>query len=185
MILDAAERCLAADPNASMSDIANEAGLGRVTIYGHFKTRADLIEVVARRVLERANRVLTDVDLTGDVSDALARLVDASWMVTIRSGSLVVAAEKALPAHIVREVHAGDLEDRVREFIAAGQRAGAFRSDLSTGWLVATFHATLHAAATEIDAGRLDADDAAAVITATLLGAFRAPGSRAGLRRRQ
>ena len=186
-ILDAAERCLAADPDASMSDIANEAGLGRVTIYGHFKTRAELIEVVARRVLEDANELLSEVDLTGDAPDALARLVDASWKVTIRSGSLVVAAEKALPPHVVREAHAGALEDRVRNFLAGVQRAGAFRSDLSTEWLVAVFHATLHAAAIEIDAGRLNADEAAGVITATLLGAYRTPPAKsaAGLSTRR
>jgi TetR/AcrR family transcriptional regulator, mexCD-oprJ operon repressor len=173
-ILDAAERCLAADPDASMSDIANEAGLGRVTIYGHFKTRAELIEVVARRVLENADEVLSAVDLTGDAAAALARLVQASWKVTVRSGSLLIAAEKALPPHLVREAHAGGLEDRVRSFLAGAQRAGAFRTDLSTEWLVAMFHATLHAAANEIEAGRLDADDAAGVITATLRGAYQA-----------
>jgi TetR/AcrR family transcriptional regulator, mexCD-oprJ operon repressor len=179
-ILDAAERCLAADPDASMSDIATAAGLGRVTIYGHFKTRAELIEIVARRVLEDANEVLSDVDLTGDAADALARLVEASWKVTIRSGSLVVAAEKALPPHVVRAAHAGELEDRVRNFLAGAQRAGAFRSDLSTDWLVAVFAATLHAAANEIEAGRLQADAAAGHITATLLGAYRTPaGPRA------
>jgi TetR/AcrR family transcriptional regulator, mexCD-oprJ operon repressor len=177
-ILDAAERCLAADPDASMSDIATEAGLGRVTIYGHFKTRAELIEVVARRVLEDANEVLADVDLTGDAADALARLVEASWKVTIRSGSLVVAAEKALPPHVVREAHAGELEDRVRNFLAGAQRTGAFRSDLSSDWLVAVFHATVHAAANEIEADRLNADEAAGAITATLLGAYRTPAAR-------
>ena len=178
VILDAAERCLAADPDASMSDIAGAAGLGRVTIYGHFKTRADLIEVVARRVLHDANEVLSGVDLTGDAASALARLVEASWKVTIRSGSLVVAAEKALPPHVVREAHSGELEDRVRNFLADAQRAGAFRSDLSNEWLVAVFHATLHAAALEIDAGRLDADEAGRVITATLLATYRAPTAK-------
>jgi TetR/AcrR family transcriptional regulator, mexCD-oprJ operon repressor len=178
-ILDAAERCLAADPDASMSDVAREASLGRVTIYGHFKTRAELIELVVRRVLDEANTVLADVDLTGDAADALARLVRASWEVTVRSGSLVVAAEKALPPLVVRELHAGELEDRVRELLAGAQRAGAFRSDLSTEWLVAMFHATLHAAANEIAAGRLQAEEAAGVITATLLGAYRAPARRA------
>jgi TetR/AcrR family transcriptional repressor of mexCD-oprJ operon len=175
-ILAAAERCLARDPDASMSDIAAEAGLGRVTIYGHFKTRAELIEVVVRRVLDDANRVLAEVDLRGDAADALARLVEASWRVTIRSGSLVVAAEKALPPQVVRDAHAGDLEDRVRTFLASAQRRGSFRSDLSTEWLVATFHATLHAAANEIEVGRLEADEAAGVVTATLLGAYEPPG---------
>jgi AcrR family transcriptional regulator len=171
-IVEAAERCLASDPDASMSDIADEAGLGRITIYGHFKTRAELVEVVARRVLADANALLAGVDLRGDPAQALARLVQASWEVTARSGSLVVAAEKALPPKVVRALHAGELEERVRRFLARGQRDRAFRSDLSTDWLVALFHATLHAAAGEVHAGRLDGNEAADTVTRTLLAAY-------------
>jgi AcrR family transcriptional regulator len=181
IIVEAAERCLARDPDASMSDIANEAGLGRITIYGHFKTRAELIEVVARRVLADANALLGGVDLRGDPAQALARLVQASWEVTARSGSLVVAAERALPIHVVRELHAGKLEERVRRFLARGQRERAFRSDLSTAWLVTLFHATLHAAASEVHAGKLDRNEAAETTTRTLLAAYQPPS---GPRRR-
>lgn len=178
-ILDAAERCLAANPDASMSEIADQAALGRVTLYGHFQSRAALIEVVARRVLQDANKVLEALDLTGDPHTALTRLVEASWKVTARSGSLLVAAEKALPARVVREAHAGGIEERVARFLAGGQRAGAFRSDLPAQWLVAVFHATLHAAANEIAAERLHPDQAAGVIAATLLAAYRTPPGKA------
>jgi TetR/AcrR family transcriptional repressor of mexCD-oprJ operon len=181
-IIEAGERCLARDPDASMSDIATEAGLGRVTIYGHFKTRAELVEVVARRVLADANAILAGVDLRGDPAQALARLVTASWEVTARSGSLVVAAERALPPHVVRDAHAGELEDRVRRFLARGQRKRAFRSDLSTDWLVALFHATLHTAAAEVHAGRLESSEVAEIVTTTLLAAYgppAGPGNRA------
>jgi TetR/AcrR family transcriptional repressor of mexCD-oprJ operon len=56
-----------------------------------------------------------------------------------------------------------------------GRREGAFRADLPTDWLVATFYGILHGAAAEITAGRLDPDGAAEVITATLLAAFTPP----------
>jgi AcrR family transcriptional regulator len=174
-IVEAAERCLVRDPDASMSDIAKEAGLGRITIYGHFKTRAELVEVAARRVLADANALLGGVDLRGDPAEALRRLVQASWEVTARSGSLVVAAERALPPQVVRQLHAGELEERVRRFVARGQRERAFRSDLSTAWLVTLFHATLHAAASEVHAGRLDGSDAAETATSTLLAAYQSP----------
>jgi TetR/AcrR family transcriptional regulator, mexCD-oprJ operon repressor len=174
-ILEAAERCLAVDPDASMSDIAKEAGLGRVTVYGHFKNRAELIEVVARRVLDQANQALAGVDLTGDAAAALTRMVESSWELTLRSGSLIVAAEKVLSPRAIRDAHAGELEARVRTFIERGQRSGTFRSDLSTNWLVAMFHATIHTAANEIAASRLDSNKAAGVIGATLLGAYRPP----------
>jgi AcrR family transcriptional regulator len=45
-ILEAAEACLARNPNASMSDIAAQAGLGRVTIYGHFASRQVVVGAV-------------------------------------------------------------------------------------------------------------------------------------------
>ena len=168
-ILEAAEACLARDPDASMSDIAAEAGLGRVTIYGHFASRQVLVEAVVRRVLDAADTALKEVDLSGDPVAAFERLVKASWQVTLRSGSVIVAADKALPAATVRQAHAGGLEERVRNLITEGQSSGAFRSDLPADWLIATFHAVLHAAADEIDAGRLDATEAAGLISNTML----------------
>jgi TetR/AcrR family transcriptional regulator, mexCD-oprJ operon repressor len=174
LILDAAERCLGRDPDASMSDIATAAGLGRVTIYGHFKSRPDLIEAVARRVLAAVNDALEAVDLSGDPAEALTRYIDATWALTVRSGRLLIAADKALPATLVRDLHGGEFEARLRRFIGEAQRTGAFRPDLPTGWLFAAFHAVVHAAANEVEAGRLDADQAAPVITATMLGIYTA-----------
>lgn len=175
LILDAAETCLARDPDASMAEIAREAGLGRVTVYGHFRSRPVLVDAVLHRVLTAVDAALGSVDLSGDAARALERLVDATWRVTMRSGSLLVAAEKALPASTVRQAHAGGLEDRVRNFIARAQGTGEFRTDLSADWLMATFHAILHAAANEIDAGRLDRDDASRTISSTMLGILLPP----------
>ena len=170
-ILVAAERCLARDPDASMSAIAAEAGLGRVTIYGHFKARTDLVEAVVGRALGAANEALSGVDLSGPAADALARLVEATWEVTVRFGHVLVAAERSLPATAVRDAHAGQLERRVRSLVVRGQKAGEFRADVPADWLVATFHAVVHAAANEIDAGRLAGSRAAELITITMLGA--------------
>ncbi|MFC0681269.1 TetR/AcrR family transcriptional regulator [Lysobacter korlensis] len=171
-ILDAAETLLGRDPSASMGDIAAEAGLGRVTVYGHFGSRQALVEAVVRRALLEVDAALQDVDLSGDAGAALERLIQATWQLTVRSGRLLIAAEEALPASTIREMHQGGLEDRVRDFIASAQRRGEFRSDLPTDWFQAIFHAVVHAASTEIHAGRLEPTDATRVITATLLGAL-------------
>ncbi len=45
-ILDAATDCLARDPDMSIAGIAAAAGVGRITLYGHFKTRAALVNAV-------------------------------------------------------------------------------------------------------------------------------------------
>jgi hypothetical protein len=50
-----------------------------------------------------------------------------TWRLILRSGSLLVAAEKALAAATVGQAHVSGLEERVRNFIATSQASGAFR----------------------------------------------------------
>jgi hypothetical protein len=71
------------------------------------------------------------------------------------------------PQHL-RDRH-GPALDEVDALVARGQADGTFRTDLPRTWLVTTFYGLIHAAADEVDAGRLDAADAADVLEATLL----------------
>jgi TetR/AcrR family transcriptional regulator, mexCD-oprJ operon repressor len=63
----------------------------------------------------------------------------------------------------------------VQSLIGRGQRAGAFRSDLPRQWLITTAFSLMHAAAEDTAAGRVKSDDAARLITATLLAAYTPP----------
>lgn len=170
-ILDAAVVCLAHDPEANIGEIAKEAGVGRVTLYGHFASRAELIDAVFTRAMTETDAALERVDLTGDPREALARLVDGTWVLVNRVLALMHAAQRALPPDRIHAAHEGPME-RVAGLIERGRSEGAFRADLPTSWLVTVFHAVLHAAADEITAGRLDADAAARLITSTLLAAY-------------
>jgi len=98
--------------------------------------------------------------------EALARLVASSWQIVHQFRTILLAAQRELPAERIRGVHDRILR-RVRSLIEHGQRAG----DLPRQWLVTTAHSLMHAAAEDTAAGRLDADDAARLIAATLLAA--------------
>ena len=174
-IVDAATECLSRDPAASTSEIAKVAGVGRVTLYGHFPSRTDLIDAVFVRAIERGEAALGQVDLTGDPRAAMTRLIESSWHLVDRFRSLLVAAQDALPPGRIRELHADPME-RVERLIERGRKEGVFRTDLPTSWLVGTMHSVMHGAADEINAGRLTPDHAAAYITATVLAAFTPPG---------
>jgi TetR/AcrR family transcriptional regulator, mexCD-oprJ operon repressor len=176
-ILDAAVACLARDPDASITDIARAAGVGRVTLYGHFSTRADLIEAVLTRTVGHSDAILGSVDTTGDPRDAITRLVAASWQVVDQFRAVLQAAERELPPERIRGTHDRVLQ-RVRSIIDRGRRAGVFRDDVPVSWLVTTAMSLMHAAADDTTAGRLDPADAAQVITTTLLAAFTPPGTR-------
>jgi TetR/AcrR family transcriptional regulator, mexCD-oprJ operon repressor len=173
-ILEAATACLARDPDVSIAEIAAAAGVGRITLYGHFKTRADLVDAVLTRTIERSDHILDATDTTGEPAAALTRLVGSSWQIVHEFRNILLAAQRELPAERIRGIHDRVLR-RVQSLIDRGQRAGVFRTDLPKQWLVTTAFSLMHAAAEDVAAGRIHGDDATRLITATLLGAFDPP----------
>ncbi len=176
-ILDAAVACLARDPEASVVEVAAAAGVGRVTLYGHFKTRAELVDAALLSTIERADQILDATDTAGDPVDALTRLVASSWQIVSQFRNILLAAQRELPAERVRGVHDRILR-RIQSLIERGQRTGVFRTDLPKRWLVSTAFSLMHGAAEDAAAGRLKVDQAAGLITATLLAAFTPPGAK-------
>jgi TetR/AcrR family transcriptional regulator, mexCD-oprJ operon repressor len=178
-ILDAATSCLAADPDCSVGEVAAAAGVGRVTLYGHFKSRAALVDAVVTRAMADTDAALEVVDLIGDPREALARLIEATWQLTDRFGALVVAAEQVLSPERMQQVHAGRMQQRVDGLIARGQAEGVFRNDLPKDWLVATLHALVHAAAQATATGQLTTQQAPHFINAIAQAALTTPGLEA------
>jgi AcrR family transcriptional regulator len=166
-IIDATLACLSANPRASMAEIASAAGVGRVTLYGHFSSRRELVEATAVHALGRAEAQLAPLDLDGDPGEALRRLVTSSWRLVDDFQGLIDAAEQEIGADRVREHH-DETMLRVRRLIERGQASGQFRSDQSAGWITACFFAILHGAATEIRLGRLTETEAERVLPDTI-----------------
>ncbi|REE99885.1 TetR/AcrR family transcriptional regulator [Thermomonospora umbrina] len=173
-IIAAARTSLSGDPNASIEDIAKAAGVGRMTLYGHFRTRAQLVEAALVDALAAGERALSAVDLTGDAREVLARLLDSSWSLVAESTALLTAAQGTLPAGRVRELHAAPAQ-RIEELVRRGQDQGVFRTDMPIAWLVDVVHHVLHGAAEATRTGRLAQKDAARVVTVTIQSILAAP----------
>ena len=173
-ILDAAAACLCRSPTASMAEIARAAGVGRVTVYGHFASREALIEATLARLLERGEAVLGGLDLTGDPREALRTLIESSWRLIADADAVLQAAQSVLPPGRIRELHAKPAQ-RVEDLIRRGQADGAFRSDLPATWLVSVLYHVLKGAAADVAGGRLDPSDAPRFIAATVLAAYAPP----------
>lgn len=166
-IMDATLTCLALNPSASMAEIAQAAGVGRVTLYGHFSSREDLIDAVFQRTMAKAEAELAALDLEGEARRAMERLVRRSWRIVAESHALLGAAEAALSSERIRGHHYQPMA-RVAALIARGQAEGSFRTDQPIEWLTACFHTILHAGATEVRAGRLTEAAAAEIIPETV-----------------
>jgi len=175
-ILEAATACLAVNPDASVNDIASAAGVGRVTLYGHFENRADLVAQVVDRAIAWSDAELESVDLTGSAGEALGRLLEASWHVTHRYGGLVLAAQSALPERDLREAHEKPAQ-RVLKLLRRGRREGSFRTDMPLDWQVTTIQGVIHAASNAVHRGEVTADRAPGLVRATVLAALTPPGT--------
>lgn len=175
-ILAAAQHCLSQDPQATIAHIARAAGVGRVTLYGHFKTRAELVDAVFARVSAQSSEILNSVDTTGDAAAALVRLSETTWEIVHGFNTIRLAAMGELPEERIREHHDAHLR-RLDALIARGQRSGAFRRDVPRHWLVGTCYRVMHGAADDCAAGRLKHEDAGRLVAATLLAAFTPPGA--------
>lgn len=172
-IVEAATRLLAVKPDASINDIAKAAEVGRVTLYGHFDSRAALVREVAARAIAQTDSALAQLDLDGDPRDALGRLLEATWHLTHRFGAVVVAASQALPPEQMRRAH-DEPAARVRGLLERGRSAGEFRSDVPIDWQISVIQAILHGASAAVHRGEITAVDAPSLVRDTVLAALAA-----------
>ena len=170
-IIGAATRLLAVNPDASVNEIAKEAGVGRITLYGHFDSRAVLLREVADRAIAHSEQELARVDIGGDPRDALGRLLEASWRLTHQYGALVIAASQALTPEQLRRAH-DEPAARVRILIERARGAGEFRDDVSIDWQLSLTQAILHGASTAVHRGEITADDAPTLVREAVLAAL-------------
>lgn len=168
-ILDVTEDLMSGGVPPSMSQVAAAADVTRVTLYAHFATREVLLKAVVRRAIADTDQALSELNLdTGPVEDALDRLIRTSWPILDRHHKVRAVALATLSHEALRNHHDAAFR-HVDRLIARGQDNGAFRTDQPRAWLAAIFYAVLHAAADEVDAGRLPSHTAADTVITTLL----------------
>lgn len=169
-IVDAAVALFAESPDVSMAEVARAAGVGRVTLYAHFPSREDLVEAVVDRVLGDLAAALDVPDLdTAPADAALVRIARTGWVTLHRFRRLRAVASAELGEQRLRARHdRAGFTDRLADLVERGRKEGTVRSDLSTTWLVTLYYSVMHAAADEVAAGLLAADEVPDLIEATL-----------------
>jgi TetR/AcrR family transcriptional regulator, mexCD-oprJ operon repressor len=141
-ILEAAARVLGRRPDAAMADIADEAGVGRATLYRHFPTRDSLLQGAEEAAIAELTEGIEAANL-GDltVERAIARLTS----VFMRTGAKYAA-------FITQDEDHQDSVDKqrvlqpVRDVIDRGVRDGVLRADPPTDVLFEMFSALVERA---------------------------------------
>ncbi len=169
-ILDAAADVLAANPSASLTDIAASAGVSRATVYRHFSdvaaVRAAFVaeaQAIGRNVLrdvlptflEREAGVTTE-DLVGFTRQILP--IEHRW-------TRLIAGEPLPDAPIVEA-----FLPVVQAILRRGQQQGEFRADLDVELAADAMVALVMLAVRKVHAQGVDPDRAAEMIRVYLEG---------------
>ncbi len=136
VILNATDRLLARYGYKKMTidDLAKEAGIGKGTVYLHFKSKEDVVlshvDRIVRRLLDRQRAIIESDDAPADKLRQMLLL-----RVMFRFDSVQHYTESI--SEVLRDLRTGLLERRQRWFeeeakvfavvLREGQRAGAFR----------------------------------------------------------
>ncbi|MFF4803857.1 TetR/AcrR family transcriptional regulator [Streptomyces sp. NPDC001351] len=127
-ILEAARQELGREPDSSLGDIAQAAGVVRRTVYGHFNGRAALMEGLVEEATWALRQALAVPRApVADAVTELARFVLAVWPVGDRYRILLRLAPQDLGADRLAEVLA-PARDMAEAIIGRGQRQGAFQT---------------------------------------------------------
>ena len=169
-VLDAAIAVLNDRPDASMADVARAAGVTRQTVYAHYPSRDELLAAVVDRVTAEFTEVYERIrPEEGDPRDALVRLLDTAWQMTVDRFPLLLAiAPPAESVAVSMERHRGVLEP-FEALVRRGQATGAFDPGVPATWLVTVAVTLTDAAWAEVTAGRLTPDQGRTLSRASVL----------------
>ncbi|NLG54163.1 MAG: TetR/AcrR family transcriptional regulator [Rhodococcus sp.] len=145
-ILQTSRMVLSRNPCATMAMIAEKAGIGRVTLYGHFPSRKDLVTEVFAVHMREAEQLVTSIDPQQSPPEQIAHLIRTAWPLMAEVDSLIAAAEAELGTEHVHGEH-GRILEFVQGVIAAGIDDGSFRTTQSPTWLAQSFFALMHGTA--------------------------------------
>ena len=135
-LLDAAIEVLLVNPDASLSDIARQAGVGRATLYRHFESREALVLQLAQESLQVTDEILAPITEQGlGARETIAKGLEAIMQVADRFHFLLLLWHVSAADARVEAIYRRQLDD-LYQLIERGKQEGAIAPGLSTPWIV-------------------------------------------------
>ena len=170
-ILEAAERVLAEDTGASMEQIAEAAGLTRITVHRRFANRQALLEELSVNAMQQLLEAIEEArPNSAPALVALYRVtanvlrVKSAWRFTLSHNTSLSEAAAALWA---------DIDAYTVELLARAQREGLLAPATDLDWMRQVYYALMSEALNrpgrEQDSAAEDPDALAALVIDTLL----------------
>lgn len=167
-ILEAAALLLSKKPDATLAEIADQAGIGRATLHRHFAHRDDLMRQLAlssldginaacRPVMEQAETALQALE---EIINSLVPMGDQYRF--LASSSLIYTDPEIQERYNRHLIRLSELFEQLKE-------ENVIDTQVPTAWVVAVIDSLIYAAWINADDGYLARRDAPALALRTIL----------------
>ena len=171
-VLAAAATVFARNPTASLQEVANEAGVGRATLYRSFPTREDLIRALSDEAIGLSGEILTGALSAGRPAlETLREVIDGLIPLGDKYHALLVLEPLSDSAWEERRPLWEKLVGRLRD-------DGVVAPDIPTAWALNALESLIFSAWESIHDGYVARRDAPDLVFRTFTRGIGSPRSR-------
>jgi AcrR family transcriptional regulator len=169
-VLAAAMRVLAANPGASMAEIAAAAGISRASLHRLFPGRQALVDAIGALATQRVWAAIDAVQQAddGSVPAGLGRLTEAI-VPLVHEFAFLSRQAYPDPADASLDGQRRAIESAIVQLFRRGQADGTLRTDLPPAWLLHAYRGLLFGVATAALGGEIAPRDASRLVLTTFL----------------
>ena len=166
-LLDVVAEVLVARPGASLTEVAQAAGISRTTLHTHYATREELVRAVGLRateVWEDAVAAVTEEPGTRDgLRRLLAAMIESGPQLTFLWRNPSLDQDEELTRRYFK------VEQRCLAILGRAKAEGLLSDAAPDWWLLETVFALVYTAAESVGCGNLAPRDAPDLVLNTLL----------------
>lgn len=169
-LMNAGIQAFLKNPNASLTEVASFAGVGRATLYRHFATREQLIQELAKESLSLIDGAMKPIYEKGlEGRSAIEAMLHVSMPLADRFHFLLSLWNIADEDPAVKEIYDRQLEE-INDLVEQGKQAGDIKLEMATYWIVTLIDCLIYAGWWSVKNEQCDAKAAANLAIQSLFG---------------
>ncbi len=134
-LLRAGMELLNANPDATLSDIANHAGVGRATLYRQYETREKLVSEIAVHCLEALDEVTEPIEREATSAIDAVRLLFLLAMPLTQELQFLMNLDQLAASDPTIAAVGRKHSTETRELVDLGKQEGSIDKSLPTSWV--------------------------------------------------